>query len=294
MPRRCLENAVKSKFYINLGILVIIIYVDAIYCELAYKQILHSRYGQTLTYQLKKEEDSVQSSYYFEWDLEYSAKGWKVTVNNDDEYYINDLSMLGVHYNNQSDEISDCFERILFERYIGYHASMVANHQGEVIMICGRAGSGKTTLTKAFIDIGYNYVSDDLALIDENLVCQYFRTSFHIRTNQSPETHEINHEHRRFEIVSKQPMLPFTLKLKSIIILNSLLDAKRDVKAISNIYEKFQSINSLIIGFPSCDYVFTLAKRMLSLPFYLIGLSRNEAPKEAARSIGDLIWLKNA
>lgn len=91
MPRRCLENAVKSKFYINLGILVIIIYVDAIYCELAYKQILHSRYGQTLTYQLKKEEDSVQSSYYFEWDLEYSAKGWKVTVNNDDEYYINDL-----------------------------------------------------------------------------------------------------------------------------------------------------------------------------------------------------------
>ncbi len=292
MSRRCLENAMKSEFYINLGTLVVIIYVDTIYYELAYKQILHSRYGQALTYQFKKMEDAVQT-YYFEWDLEHLAKGWKVTVNKSDKYYINNLAMLGVHYNNQSDEISDCFEKVLFDHYIGYHASMVANHQGDVIMICGRVGSGKTTLTRAFIDIGYNYISDDLALIDENLVCQYLRTSFHIRTTQSPETHEINHEHRKFEIVSKQPMLLFALKLKSIIILNSLLDAKREVKVISNIYEKFKSINSLIIGFPSCDYVFTAAKKMLSLPFYLIGLSKNEAPKEAARSIGDLIWQKN-
>lgn len=292
MSRRCFKDSIKLKFYIDLGIIFVTVYIDLVYYELAYSQILRSRYGQALNKQPHK-KSNVDLIYHFEWDVEHRKDGWLVTVNKTNAYFINDLSMLGVHYANQKDEISDCFEKVLFSNYIGYHASMVANNNGDVIMIGGAVGSGKTTLTKAFVDVGYNYVSDDLALINDKLVCQYFRTSFHIRTRQGTDTHEINNEHRKFELVSEQPLLSCDLNLKGIIILKSFLETNNEIRIVSNIYDKFRSINSLIIGFPYSDFVFTTSKRILSLPVYEIRLSRNENPNETARDIGDLIWHKS-
>lgn len=292
MSRRCFKDSVKSKFYINLGIIFVTVYVDAVYYDLVYSQIFCSRYGQALNKQ-SHIKNNVDLAFYFEWDVEHIKDGWVVTVNKENVYFINDLSMLGVHYANQNDEISDCFEKVLFSNYIGYHAGMIANHNGDVIMICGTVGTGKTTLTKAFVNIGYNYVSDDLALINDKLVCQYFRTSFHVRTEQGTDSHEINNEHRKFELVSNKPLLSCELNLKGIIILKSLLETNKEIRIISNIYDKFRSINSLIIGFPNSDFVFSTSKRILSLPVYEVKLSRNENPNEAARNIGDLIWQKN-
>ena len=274
-----------SKFYINLGIVFITVHVRNDFFNLAYSQISLSRYGQALTSVFPA--DLSPNIYFFNWDIEYQNNYWKVTVDENKCYIIKKLSLLGVHNNNTNHEIAKSFEDILYTHFIAFHASMVANNDGEAILICGRSGCGKTTLAKALVDSGYSYVSDDMALIDDNLNCEYFRTSPHIRCKHSVDTHMVGNEHRKFEIIDTKLTSKKLLKLKYIIVLNSLAQYQIEFKTIFNTFKKFQMINSYLIGYPNCDYVFAVSKKMLTLPVYSLTMARNENINEIVKMIGE-------
>ena len=277
-------------FYINLGVILVTIYVDRKYYSLAYHQVENSRYGQCLSQHLIVCDDC---NYNFIWELNYEDSGWSVRVNGNDEYKISDLSLLGVHFDNQNDEVSDCFEQALFNDLAGYHASLVSDCSGRVIMICGKSGTGKTSLTKAYIEQGYYYVSDDIALIDAELKCYYFQTSFHSRVDKLNSSHKINDEYRAFERINSNHTKVQKLKLGCVLILNSITEGEISIAPVDNIYKKFQLVNSCIIGFPNCDYIFALSKAMLTLPFYNITLSKNNTATNAVMKVGELLCPKS-
>lgn len=62
-----------------------------------------------------------------------------------------------------------CEERLA--SYVTLHAAAVAR-DGELVLLAGESGAGKTTLTLALLDAGWTYLSDDLApvSIDTGLV----------------------------------------------------------------------------------------------------------------------------
>lgn len=288
MPRECIKDNVKCQMHIYLGIAYVHVLVEPPFAELAYTQLRRSRYGQSLTWKQPLYID-YNNTYCFEWDILHYENFWTIKVNREKEYAIENLSLLGVHYDHQLEEVSDCFEECIFDNHIGYHASMVSNELGEVIMMGGKAGSGKTTLTKAFVDIGYNFVSDDLAIVNKQLICKYFRTSIHIRTFKDVYTHEVNDEHRKFELIPEQPMFPFPLNLKVVFLLREVSNGQRSISIINNTYEKIRAINSLTIGFPSNIFALDVIKQIIRLPFYEIYLSKKENPNEAAKDLERLI-----
>ncbi|HYO60305.1 MAG TPA: hypothetical protein VEU29_00220 [Actinomycetota bacterium] len=92
------------------------------------------------------------------YELTRSAGGWTATAGDDVEAVHADL--WGVTDALRYRMLELCEERI--ERYVTLHAAAVAR-DGHLVLLAGRSGAGKTTLTLALLDAGWTYLSDDLA-----------------------------------------------------------------------------------------------------------------------------------
>lgn len=195
-------------------------------------------------------ETEVINKVKYAFNCNFIIPGLKIKCNHIINIYSKNNQFFDIEYNNNIKTVNSrfflkmlasLFEKIISENHVVLHGSSCEKN-GKVFVFLGRKGSGKSTLVFHLIENGYNYISDDLIIIDNGKIIPFPLPVFLKDNNYYPINHTHNWEKVENFVYKTNKCLNRVLNIDYVYLINYNLKVKNDINEVSNSSLKFSKI----------------------------------------------------
>jgi hypothetical protein len=127
---------------------------------------------------------------------------------------------------------------LLERKYVPIHCAAISNGNGGILLVAP-SNTGKTLTTMLALNCGFHYVSEDIAIVDEEYVyANPYTSTFNHYEDEESKANNANNGRPMRAFISKIPLLNYYVQLSKTsmtamdLIKNSKIDQKVKIQAI--------------------------------------------------------------